>query len=112
MKHFAVILASLLAASTHVNASQSSRMGWIPAQTFTMGDATGGGWPDQEPAHTVTLSAFYIAPSLVTVQEYCDFLNSSRWDAEEGTFIVRKEGGEVLVNFAFLPITKAAGRSV
>jgi alpha-galactosidase len=92
--------------------AKANDAGWIPAQTFTMGDSAGTGWPDQRPAHTVTLSSFYIAPNLVTVQEYCDFLNASDWIKEDGTFIVRKGGAEVLVNFPYCPITKSGTRYV
>jgi formylglycine-generating enzyme required for sulfatase activity len=58
--------------------AKANDAGWIPAQTFTMGDSAGTGWPDQRPAHTVTLSSFYIAPNLVTVQEYWHFYRAQR----------------------------------
>src|SRR6266404_3274669 len=99
-------------ASAAIGAAPEQRAGWIPAQTFIMGDQTGAGWPDQKPAHPVTLSSYYIASHLVTVQEYCDFLNSSSWDIEDGTFIVRKEGGEVLVNYPYSPVTKDGGKYI
>jgi alpha-galactosidase len=103
-------LVLLLVAFRWVSAVEPNAAGWVPAQTFKMGDASGTGWPDESPAHSVTLSAYYIAPYMVTVQGYCDFLNTSNWNIESGTFIVRKEGGEVLVNFPFSPITKSGNQ--
>ena len=118
MKRVASTLVLVSVALTHfppsgvARTNQLSVVGWIPAQTFVMGDANGVGMPDQRPAHPVTLSAYYIAPYLVTVQEYCDFLNSSGEHVESGTFIVRKDGGEVLVNYPYSPITQDSGKYV
>jgi alpha-galactosidase len=110
MKRFFLSSLFVLGLTGRMISAETEGAGWIPAQTFTMGDTDGTGWPDQRPAHTVTLSRFYIAPELVTVQEYCDFLNTSDWIAEDGTFIVRKGSGDVLVNFPFSPITKSGSR--
>lgn len=93
-------------AETAADRKQTSRAGWIPAQTFRMGDPTGQGDPDQRPRHSVTLSRFYIAPLLVTVQEYCNFLNATDGHREEADFLVGK-GGEVLVNVPYSQITKS-----
>jgi formylglycine-generating enzyme required for sulfatase activity len=66
-----------------------------------MGDWSGTGRPDQSPPHPVTLSAYYIAPYLVTVQQYCDFLNESTNVAVAGDFMLRRDGSEVLVNYPY-----------
>ena len=38
--------------------------------TFTMGDIQGGGYTDESPTHSVTLSSFYISEDEITAQEY------------------------------------------
>ncbi|MHB9035603.1 MAG: SUMF1/EgtB/PvdO family nonheme iron enzyme [Armatimonadota bacterium] len=103
-----VLIVLLLMAAT----AASAEPGWIPAQTFMMGSNRGRS--DQRPAHPVTLSAYYITPYMVTVRQYCDFLNDSDWDTETDTFIVRKGAdvvpeywsSGVLVNFPYAPIMK------
>ncbi len=49
--------------------------------TFAMGDHYGYGDPDhpsdEVPIHNVTISEFNIAQNDITVQQYCDFLNSA-----------------------------------
>jgi len=49
----------------------------IPGGTFEMGDGLDGGWPEERPVHTVTLSPFYISLYEVTNRHYCEFLNSA-----------------------------------
>ncbi|UCG49203.1 MAG: SUMF1/EgtB/PvdO family nonheme iron enzyme [Phycisphaerales bacterium] len=44
---------------------------------FDMGDTSGGGDPDERPAHRVRVRSFYIGRYEVTNQQYCDFLNSA-----------------------------------
>lgn len=108
-RHYAelCLLAALALAATTGQAAQLVR---VPAQTFTMGDNTGLGRPDQLPAHTVTLTSYEISPHMVTARAYCDFLNASDWDTESEEFIVRKGGGDVLVNLPYSPIKKSNGR--
>ena len=91
-------------------AEAESGHGRVPAQTFLMGDEKGTGTSDQRPVHPVTLSRYYIAPYMCTVQDYCDFLNAVNWHTEQDSFIVRRGGGEVLVNLPYSPVTKKGAR--
>ncbi|MHC4743314.1 MAG: formylglycine-generating enzyme family protein, partial [Planctomycetota bacterium] len=50
-------------------------MVFIPGGAFAMGDSIGDGWGDELPAHTVTVSSFFIGKHEVTNQQYCDCLN-------------------------------------
>lgn len=91
--------------------------GWIPAQVFLMGDGTGGGRQDEQPAHPVTLSRYWLSPHMVTAQEYCEFLNDCGGVKLDGTFIVPKDASHAddtswgtLVNLAFAPIEQQTGR--
>src|ERR1035441_3120841 len=65
--------------------------GWIPAQTFIMGDSAGTGRQDEKPAHPVTLGRYWMSPRLVTALEYCEFLNDCGGVKLDGTFIVPKD---------------------
>ena len=49
---------------------ETTQMIDIPATTFTMGSPPGLGEPDEEPAHPVSLSAFAIDQTEVTVGQY------------------------------------------
>jgi formylglycine-generating enzyme required for sulfatase activity len=54
---------------------------FLAGGTFAMGDHYGFGDPqhpsDEVPIHNVTLSAFSVGQNDITVQQYCDFLNSA-----------------------------------
>jgi formylglycine-generating enzyme required for sulfatase activity len=48
----------------------------VPTGPFEMGSPDGKGRPDEHPRHKVDLKQFYIARRVVSVKQYCDFLNS------------------------------------
>jgi len=50
----------------------------IPGGTFRMGSYDGE--EDEKPVHTVTVSGFWMGEAEITIQQYCDFLNSQRPD--------------------------------
>ena len=109
----------ILVAQSPLCAEPIHPMVLIPAQTFTMGDTVGNGRSDALPAHPVTLSDYYLAPYMVTVQQYCDFLNDSDYDAETDGFLVlagAKVGAywssNVLVNMPHSPVTGEADKYV
>ncbi|HKI69653.1 MAG TPA: SUMF1/EgtB/PvdO family nonheme iron enzyme, partial [Verrucomicrobiae bacterium] len=100
-------------------ASWTNDAGWIPAQTFLMGDAVGNGRADARPVHPVTLSRYWMSPYLVTAAEYCTFLNESGWVKEDGTFIVsggaaaeKGHAPDTLVNLPYAPIEKKGEKYV
>jgi formylglycine-generating enzyme len=49
----------------------------IPGGTFRMGDAFGEGAPDEKPAHTVSLSGFFLGKTEVTVAQYRAFCEAT-----------------------------------
>ncbi|MFN7950226.1 MAG: SUMF1/EgtB/PvdO family nonheme iron enzyme [bacterium] len=55
----------------------------VPAGTFTMGQASDQ--PDEEPQHTVNLSAFWIDRNDVTVDEYAACESANACDTPKGT---------------------------
>lgn len=61
----------------------------ITGGTFAMGDHYGFGDPDhpsdEVPIHNVTISSFSVAQNDITVQQYCDYLNSA-W--AQGSIVV------------------------
>ncbi len=98
--------------------SDDSR-GWIPAQTFLMGDASGEGRADERPAHYVTLSRYWIAPRMVTAVEYCKFLNDSEQFVVVDDFLVPRQRADaadrtwgVLVNLPYSPIERRNGQYI
>ena len=69
-----------------------SGMVLIPAGSFEMGNvlsATGDGYSDELPVHTVTLSAFYMDRCEVTNQQYAAALN---WAKAQGNLITVTSG--------------------
>ena len=46
----------------------------VPGGSFRMGDVQGGGWPDEQPAHEVLVSAFQIDRLEVSNAEMCRVL--------------------------------------
>jgi formylglycine-generating enzyme required for sulfatase activity len=55
----------------------TSNMVNIPAGTFTMGRASGTGYADEQPTHSVTLSAFYIGKYEVKQSEWLAVMGSN-----------------------------------
>jgi len=49
----------------------------IPAGTFQMGDSDGSGFSDEQPVHTVTLSAFQMSKYETTNGQYAAYLNAA-----------------------------------
>ncbi|HDN80997.1 MAG TPA: formylglycine-generating enzyme family protein [Chloroflexi bacterium] len=74
-------LLTLLAASCW-GKGEISKMAYIPAGAFIMGDETGR--PDERPVHIVYLEGFHIDRYEVTVEEYARFLNAigSLWGCD------------------------------
>ena len=48
---------------------------WVPAQTFTMG--SDAHYPEEAPAHPVTVDGFWVAPHQVTNAEYAAFVDAT-----------------------------------
>ncbi|APR85264.1 serine/threonine kinase [Minicystis rosea] len=57
-------------------------MVFVPGGTFTMGSPDGEGNADEHPAHSVTLPAFCIGGTEVTVSAYRECVNSKRGDLQ------------------------------
>jgi formylglycine-generating enzyme required for sulfatase activity len=53
-------------------------MVWVPAQTFTMGSDEH--YPEEAPAHPVSVDGFWIAPHQVTNAEYADFADATGYE--------------------------------
>ena len=53
----------------------SDELCWVPAQTFTMGSDVH--YPEESPAHPVTVNGFRIAPHQVTNAEYAAFVDAT-----------------------------------
>lgn len=51
-----------------------AKMILVPGGSFTMGDATGEGFSDERPTHTVTLNSFYIGKYEVTQAEFSKYM--------------------------------------
>ena len=79
MMMFTTVLPFALGSGRSVSPGAAQSMKLIPAQTFIMGAPSDSGRTDAVPAHPVTLDAYYMSPFLVTVQDYCNFLNESGW---------------------------------
>jgi len=52
-------------------------MVWIPGGTFRMGDQDGLGRADESPAHTVSVSGFWMDATGVTNREFREFVNAA-----------------------------------
>jgi sulfatase modifying factor 1 len=50
-------------------------LAWVPAQTFMMGSDRH--YPEEAPAHPVTVDGFWIAPHQVTNEEYAAFVHAT-----------------------------------
>jgi len=59
------------------NAKDNADMVWVPGNTFTMGNATGVGHDDEQPAHQVTLTGYWIYKYDVTVAQYRAFCTAT-----------------------------------
>ncbi len=98
MRTIRVIMAGFIAVSVLGLASpaQSGKNEYalIPAGQFDMGDHHGFVDPshpsDEVPIHTVRVSSFYMAKTMVTVQQFCDYLNSALTQGQ-----IRVTGGSV-----------------
>jgi formylglycine-generating enzyme required for sulfatase activity len=64
------------------SAQATGTMVLIPAGSFMMGDHHNFSDPDHPtdelPLHNVTISSFYMSSTLVTCQEYCNYLNAAK----------------------------------
>ena len=56
-----------------INPVDGATMVWVPGGAFTMGSPDGVGYPDQRPAHRVTLTGYWIYKYEVTVAQYRAF---------------------------------------
>jgi formylglycine-generating enzyme required for sulfatase activity len=52
-------------------------MAYVPGGSFQMGDTTGGGYSDELPVHTVTLTGFYMGKYPVTQAQYQAVMGSN-----------------------------------
>ena len=66
--------------------SEGPEMVLIPAGEFQMGDIQGGGDDDEKPVHQVSVSAFAMGRYEVTVGEFRQFVNATKYvtEAEKG----------------------------
>jgi len=62
------------------NPIDGASMVWVPGGTFTMGSAAGVGKSDEQPAHQVTLSGYWIYQYDVTVAQYRAFCAATNHD--------------------------------
>jgi alpha-galactosidase len=112
-RYFVVKLACLVILCGALQAAEPKQpMNLIPAQTFIMGNLSGSSRNDALPAHPVTLDAFYMSPHLVSVQQYCDFLNESGWVEVKGSCVVYKESKDALFELWLGPIIQEGERYV
>ncbi len=56
-----------------INPIDGATMIWVPSGTFTMGSSTGIGSINQQPAHQVTLSGYWLYKYEITVAQYLAF---------------------------------------
>ena len=63
--------------------SQGPEMVMIPAGTFRMGDIQGGGFENEKPVHTVSVSRFAMGQHEVTVGDYLRFVQATGSHAPE-----------------------------
>jgi len=70
------------------------RMAFIPAGSFVMGDTFGEGCGDEHPAHTVTLSPYYIGRYEVTNDE---MVRALQWAYDNDRITMSDDGPENLV---------------
>lgn len=62
-----------------------AKMILVPGGSFTMGDATGEGFSDERPTHTVTLNSFFIGKYEVTQAEFSKYMQPDHpWEAHFG----------------------------
>ena len=65
---------------------QCPQMVYIPAGSFRMGDIQGGGQSDEKPVHRVSVDAFLLGQTEVTVAQFRAFVKASSYktEAEQG----------------------------
>lgn len=113
LRRMIMLMGLLLFAIAPLQAADAKQpMKLIPAQTFIMGDQSGSGRTDAIPVHPVTLDAYYMSPYLVTVQDYCHFLNESGWVEVRDSYVVYKESKDALMELWLGPITQENGKFV
>ena len=66
--------------------SKCPKMVYIPAGSFRMGDIQGGGYSDERPVHRVSVGAFGLGQTEVTVAQFRAFADASGYktEAEQG----------------------------
>ncbi len=57
----------------------------IPAGTFEMGNQETRGRIDEQPAHKVFLKDFYLGKQVITVAQYCEYLNTAGLKGKDGS---------------------------
>ncbi|MEI7831812.1 MAG: SUMF1/EgtB/PvdO family nonheme iron enzyme [bacterium] len=62
------------------NAKDNAEMVWVPGGTFTMGNAVGMAGKEEDPAHQVTLSGYWIYQNDVTVAQYRAFCTATKYN--------------------------------
>jgi len=60
-----------------INRSDGAAMVWVPGGSFTMGSIVGVGYHDEQPAHQVSLSGFWMFENEVTVAQYRTFCTAT-----------------------------------
>ncbi|MFN3652552.1 MAG: SUMF1/EgtB/PvdO family nonheme iron enzyme [Armatimonadota bacterium] len=76
---FALLAAAVLLTAAARAADPTEGMVLVPAGPFRIGSESGS--PDEKPVRTVTLPAFYIDRTEVTVEEYARFIRATRHPA-------------------------------
>lgn len=74
-------------ASNEFDKAVNPDMIFVEGGTFSMGDVFGDGLTDEKPAHSVTLSSYYISKYEITVAEFATFIGETRYvtDAENSS---------------------------
>ncbi|RKZ73618.1 MAG: hypothetical protein DRQ57_13780 [Gammaproteobacteria bacterium] len=79
--------------------SEGPEMVVIPAGRFQMGDITGNGYDREKPVHEVSVESFAMGRYPVTVGEFKQFVESTRYKTEaetgDGAYVWNKEKQEV-----------------
>src|SRR6478609_3649695 len=52
-------------------------MAWVPGGEFTMGTDSALGWPDEKPAHRVTVDGFWMDETEVTNAQFREFVGAT-----------------------------------
>lgn len=80
----AAVLAAILVLSVLVAAATQEKFVLVEGGSYTMGDTFGGGYDDEKPIHSVTVSSFYMSKNELTQEEFQAVMgfNPSRFEGD------------------------------